>query len=160
MSASKRLGELLIEKGWLSAWQLQAALEAQRSNKEYLGRILVQKGWLSEERLLEALGEQFGIARVALAERAIDWKLASRFPAALLRGHHCLPIHEDRQSLTVAIANPLDVWAVSELERLSGHKIKLVLASEQEIQAVIRWTEECSVESLDQRLKRERHDTP
>jgi hypothetical protein len=158
MKEIKRLGDLLMSKGWIAAWQLEAALTAQRGSKEFLGKIFVQKGWLTEDRLLEALAEQFDIPRVPLASQPIDWSLASAFPGALLRGHHCLPIQKDANWLVVAVANPLDVWMVSELQRLAGREVRLVLASEREIEAAIQRAEQQGLRSLDQLLKKKRDD--
>ena len=160
MQETKRLGELLVSKGWIAAWQLEAALTQQRSTKEFLGKIFVQKGWLTEDRLLEALAEQFDVVRVALASEPVDWSLASAFPGALLRGHHCLPIQKDEHALVVAVANPLDVWMVSELQRLAGREVRLVLASEREIEAAIHRAEQHGLRSLDQLLKRQQDAPP
>ncbi|MBI3324645.1 MAG: hypothetical protein HYZ92_05135 [Candidatus Omnitrophica bacterium] len=156
--STKRLGDLLIERGWLASWQLEAALAAQRSSKEFLGRILLQKGWLTEERLLEVLAEQFSIERVRLVDEPVDWSLAITFPVALLRGHHCLPIRKDDKTLLVAVANPLDVWVLSELERLAQRRVELVLASEREIREAIQRVEQHGLHSLDQQLRKGRND--
>lgn len=135
---TKRLGELLVEKGRLRPAQLEEALTEQRTSKEFFGAILVRRGWITEETLLKALGEQFGIPHVRLADERIDWSVAGQFAPALA-DHACFPMRMDEASLTVAIANPLDAWVLSELGRWIGHrKLQLVLASEQEIRAAIQ----------------------
>ncbi len=136
---AKRLGELLVKKGVLTPTQLNIALERQRSTREFLGAILMRLGWLTEEALLKTLAEQFVIPYVRQEDEAIDWNAAKRFSSALLMDHHCFPLRMDGQTVTVAIANPLDVWAISELEKKAGfRKIQLVLMSTQEILALLK----------------------
>ncbi len=132
--ATQPLGELLIHKGLITRAQLTAALQAQRVSKEFLGALCVRKGWVAEDALLDALAEQFGMPRVHLDQERLDGAVAGRFSPALLKEHHCVPLRLDGQAVLVAIANPLDAWAVSELEREAGfRKVHLVLASAKEI---------------------------
>lgn len=130
----KRLGELLVEKGMISPQQLEVALERQRSTREFLGVILVSKGWVSEEDLLRVLAEQFDMPFTRLAEQEVDWSFAMRFSKPIVLEHHCFPLRMDGREVTVAVGNPLDVWAISELERQAGfRKVRLVLMSTQDI---------------------------
>ncbi len=136
--ATQPLGELLIQKGLITRVQLTAALQAQRTTKEFLGALCVRKGWVSEEALLDTLAEQFGMPRVHLEHERVEPEVAKRFSPALLQEHHCLPMRLDGQEVVVALANPLDAWAVSELEREAGfRKVRLVLASVKEIDAAV-----------------------
>ena len=149
---AKRVGELLIIRGLLKPWQLERALEEQRATKEFLGALLVRKGWITESALLDALAEQFGIPHIRLDVEEIDWTLVSRFSSSLLMEHHCMPIRMDRQVVMVAITNPLDAWAVSELEKTAGSKtLQLVLASTQEVQAALKRFYQEAMKALDRR---------
>lgn len=137
---AKRLGELLIGKGLLTPGQLDHALQEQRSTGELLGAILVRKGWVKEEDMLRTLGEQMGMPYVRLSDQGIDWTLAGRFPSALLTDHACFPLRIESEWLIVAIADPLDAWAISELEKEAsnrGRKLHLVLARAQEVRAAV-----------------------
>ena len=134
--SAQLLGELLLQKGWINRSQLDAALEEQRRTKEFLGALLVRKGWLREDQFLKALAEQFEMAYANLDEEAIDTALAGRFPPALLKERCCLPLRMAGSEIIVAIANPLDAWAISELQRAAGfRKVQLVLASAAKIDA-------------------------
>lgn len=136
--AHQRLGELLIGKGLLRPAQLQEALEIQRSTQEFLGVLLVRRGWLTEEALLETLAEQFGISRIHLDREPIDWEVASRFPFRLLSEHDCFPIRMDGEEVALALANPLDAWAISEVERVAGfRRVRLLLCPLREIRAAL-----------------------
>ena len=146
----ERLGELLVGHGLLKPWQLAQALQEQRATKEFLGRLLVRKGWLTEDTLLGTLAEQFGLSYVRLKDEVIDWALANRCSRALLVEHDCFPLRMDSQSLTAAIADPLDAWAVSELERMAGPRtVKLVLASMQDIREAIQRAHHDALARLD-----------
>lgn len=144
------LGERLVSKGLIRDWQLANALQEQRVSGDFLGQLLIRKGWLTEGGLLETLAEQFGIPYVRLEAEQVDWAVARRFPFSLLTDHHCFPIRMDAESFTVAIANPLDAWAVSELEKAAGYrKVHLVLASAQDIRAAILRYQQHELKALD-----------
>ncbi len=144
-----RLGELLIHKGLITRTQLAAALEEQRSTKEFLGALCVRKGWVSEDALVDALAEQFDLPRAQIVPEEVDVNLVRRFSPALLNEHHCLPLRIEDQAVIVAIANPLDAWAVSELERAAGfRKVQLVLASTKEIDVAVARVQEQILKGL------------
>ena len=157
---ARRLGELFMDKGCISAAQLETALKEQRTSKEFIGAILVRKGWVTEEELLKTLGEQYGIPYVRLAAEQIDWSVAGQFSPALT-DRACFPMRMDETSVTVAITNPLDAWVLSELGRWVGRrKLQLVLASEQEIRAAIRRSRQQAIsQSLETLLGEEEDDT-
>lgn len=149
MAQTKYLGELLVSKGRLKDWQLAAALQEQTSTKEFLGHLLVRKGWVTEEALLEALGEQLGIPYVRLDQEAVDWTVARAFPQNLLKERVCFPFRLTNQGIMIAIANPLDVLAVSELEQAARPQhVQLVLASTQSIRAAIQRAHQEAMRSL------------
>ncbi len=131
----KPLGELLVQKGLISAAHLQMALEEQRSTKEFLGRLLVRKGWLRSEDLLKTLAEQMGLPFVRLQLEKIDWSLPKRFSQTAIIEHKTLPIALSRDSITVAMVNPLDVWGLEAIEKEAGGRaIRQVLVAEEDFQ--------------------------
>lgn len=143
------LGELLISKRLITPQQLEEALAEQRTTGAFLGMILVQRGWLTEEALLAALAEKFEIPYGRLSQELVDWSVARRFPSALLTEHLCFPIRMDGQVVRVAIANPLDAVAVSELEQLvKPRKVQLVLVAEREIRAALQQAHQQALKSL------------
>jgi type IV pilus assembly protein PilB len=136
--SQKKLGELFMDKGLLTPEQLNAAIEEQKRTKEFLGTILVRKNQVKERDLLAMLAEQFDIQLVSLKNRYIDWKLVKDFSASLILNHRCFPLNRDRFSVTVAIANPLDAWALKRAEEeAKGLKLKLVLVSGSDMDGVI-----------------------
>lgn len=146
VGSMRLLGELLLSQGVITAWQLETALQEQRSTNELLGAILMRKGWITEETLLKTLAQQMEIPYVQFEQEPIDWTVATWFPPALLKEHDCFPMRATEQTVTVAIANTLDMWAISELEKIArsrGRKLQLALAKTQAIHdAVQRSSEE------------------
>ena len=136
---TKRIGEILLEKGLISRNQLDQALARQRASKEFLGEILVQLGAIRPEVLLDALSEQFHIPQEPLTVERVDWAVTKQFPASVFADGKCFPFRADETSVTVAIANPLDAWALSAVEERSGfRKVRVVLVTDRELQTVLQ----------------------
>ena len=135
---TKRIGELLIDKGLITRNQLDQALERQRATKEFLGGILIQMGAITAEALRTILAEQFHLPQVSLTPDGVDWAVPKSFPASVLADGKCFPFRADANTVTVAIANPLDAWALSVFEEAAGfRKVQPVLVAERELQAVL-----------------------
>ena len=136
---NKRIGELLAHRGLLTARQLGEALVQQRSTGEFLGAILLRRGWVTPEALLEAFAEQFGMPQERVSPEQVDWSAVKGFPASVLLQGDCFPIRADAFTVTVAIGNPLEAWALSAMERSAGaRKIIPVLVLERELAAVVQ----------------------
>ena len=135
----KRLGEILIEKGLLTAERLALALGEQVITKELLGTILVRRKWIKEEDLLAALSEQHNLPLVDLKNRQIDWNIIKYFSSSLIFDCHCVPFARDEHSVTMAISNPFDAWTIKRAEdEARGLELKLALASQEDIDDVIK----------------------
>jgi len=120
----------LLEKGAIKPDQLQDALFEQKMTKEFLGAVLVKKNYISEIDLLKALASQFNIPVLSAKNLYIDWELVKQFSPSLILQDKCFPIKKDEWSVTIAIINPLDVWAMKKAEDESrGLKTKFVLVS-------------------------------
>jgi type IV pilus assembly protein PilB len=120
IKSSKKLGEILIEKGLISQPDLDEALAEQRNTGEFLGAILIKRLRIEEADLLTALSAQFGIPLINLSNKYIDWDLVKKFSASLISQHRCFPINQNNRQVSVAITNPLDVWALKKCEEESG----------------------------------------
>ena len=139
LEAPKRIGERLVEKGLITQAQLEAALLHQRSSREFLGAVLVQLGLISEEALLKELAAQYGLHYARLQEVQVDWEVARHFSALLLAGFLCFPFQMNDQYIAVAISNPLDAMAISEMERQAGmRKVKWVLMPARDVAAAFK----------------------
>jgi type IV pilus assembly protein PilB len=146
---TKRLGELLVQRKLISQGQLEQALLQQRTTGEFLGAVLVRAGAIKPEALLSTLSEQFGIPHELLNPDQINWEVVKQFPASALAGGKCFPVRADQGSVTVAIANPLDAWALSDMEKASGFRtIKPVLVLEETLQRILRTHKQRALRSI------------
>ncbi|MBI3292062.1 MAG: type IV-A pilus assembly ATPase PilB [Elusimicrobia bacterium] len=137
-SLKRRLGELLIEAGILEKEQLQQALEIQRRSGGKLGRILVDLGYLSEEGLMAFLGKQFGVGYISLAQFGeIPEEVLHIVPEGVVRRQTLIPIAREGKTLTIAMADPLNVLATDDLKLLTGCDVEVVIASPTEIREAI-----------------------
>ncbi len=134
----KKLGEILIEKGLISPGQLEEALKEQARTKEFLGALLLKKKFIKEKDLQAALSQQYDIPVVSLKDRYIDWNMVRKFRSSLILDYKCLPLEIDDWSVTLAITNPLDIWAIKWAEEeTAGLRLKLVLVSSEDMNAAI-----------------------
>ena len=129
----KKLGEILVEEGVITLLQLQEALEEQKLTGEKLGEILIKKSLLGQEELDRTLNKQKGIARFDLANYIIELSLLKLIPEDFARKYKLLPVFLIENTLTVAMADPTNVFIIDELQRLTKLIVEPVLAQELEI---------------------------
>ncbi len=132
------IGEILVEQGKIAPEHLQAALAARSSPGERIDRILVRMGFVDEQDVLRVLGQQMSIPVVDLSAIQIDESLLRQMPARLIHKRGLIPIEKTNNTLRVATADPYDLTAFDDLRAHTGLKIEQVLASESEIQRLIR----------------------
>ena len=150
---TKRMGELLVDHQLITSRQLEEALAEQRSSKEFLGAILVRLGFINTETLLHALSEQCGIPMEHVSPDQADWQLIKQFPASLFSAGTCFPIRVDDSSVTVAIADPLNAWALSEVEQFTGLKrVKPVLVPQEELRLLLSAYQQRLLRNITSRL--------
>lgn len=132
-----RLGEILLARGAITEDQLEAALDEQRQSGELIGQILIRLGHASEGQILSALGEQLGLPVVALSDRTVDPAALTKVPSEFALRHELIPLQSDDHTLTVAMANPLDVHPLDDLRLVTGMEILPAIASPGEIKRAI-----------------------
>jgi type IV pilus assembly protein PilB len=136
LGLSRRLADLLVEEGLVSAEQLKTALEVQKNGGEKLGTVLVEKTYISEEKLLQFLAEKTGISYVSLSDLGdISEEAVAAVPEAVARKKMLMPFNKTKTRLTVAVADPLDVMVRDDLQMATGCEVVVCLASEGEILA-------------------------
>ncbi|MCL6598564.1 MAG: GspE/PulE family protein [Alicyclobacillus macrosporangiidus] len=135
--ARKRLGDLLVEMGLITQEQLQDVLQTQRETKARIGELLIKKGYVTEEQIIEALEFQLGIPHINLYRYAVDPSVVQLVPEALARRHLAFPVKKDKQRMTVAMADPLDFYAIEDLQMSTGFQIEPAIASKDELRAFI-----------------------
>ena len=132
------IGEILLEKGKITTDQLASAMAARKTPYDRLDRILVQMGFAHERDVLAVLGEQMSLQVVDLAQTEIDIKVLKEVPHRIVHKRGLIPISRTNDTLQVATSDPYNIAAFDELRMVTDLKIEPVLASESEIQRIIR----------------------
>jgi len=134
----KRLGEILLEKGYAGVGELHTALEACHRHRTTLGYQLLQLGYVTEAQLLEALSEQTGRAQATreLLQRVTP-EVRKVLPIEIARRLKAVPFARVHRQLQVAFANPRDVAAIEEVQFFTGSVVEPFVATEAAIQAVL-----------------------
>ncbi|QIB26476.1 type II secretion system ATPase GspE [Caloranaerobacter azorensis] len=134
MSRSKfRLGELLISAGKITEEQLKYTLEEQKKTGKKLGQLLVEKGYIKEEEIIEVLEYQLGIPHMDLDKYFIDPEIPKIIPEKLARRHTLIPIKKDGNKLIVAMADPLNIFAIDDIKIATGLEVEPVISTRKNI---------------------------
>ena len=140
MGQKKRLGDLLVQDGLLTQTQLDQAVDVQRTKGGRLGDILVSLKLSTEDQILSALAKRAGIPYVSALSvyGDIPADILALLPGDMARRRGLLPLAREGNTLTVALADPfVELDAVDDLKIQTGFAIKMVLASEKEIQRAV-----------------------
>ncbi|OGX49111.1 MAG: hypothetical protein A2216_02390 [Omnitrophica WOR_2 bacterium RIFOXYA2_FULL_45_12] len=129
----ERLTELLVTQGILSKERLQEAFEIQKKKAVSLREVLLKEGFVDEAKLISVLSESLYIPTLNLSNYRIDASLAEVVPERMSRQYHLVPISRIGDNLTVAMADPLNIFALDDLRLFTGHKIEPVIALEKDI---------------------------
>lgn len=134
----KRLGDILVDVGIISTEQLQAALDTQKRGGGKLGEILSQMGVVNEEVMLAFIGKQCGASYISLNEFGdIPEDIIHSIPESVARRQTLIPIARENNVLTVAMADPFNVFALDDIKVMSGFDVQVVIASEPDIKSAI-----------------------
>ncbi|HOP06739.1 MAG TPA: ATPase, T2SS/T4P/T4SS family [candidate division Zixibacteria bacterium] len=137
MGTKKKIGDLLIEKGFITQDQLDEGLREQRLSGERLGEVLVEKGFITEDQLTETISERLGIPKISLNQMVIDPSIVQRVTVDVARRYLLIPIFEIGNTMTLAMADPLNIIAIDEIKYLTGSEVRRAVANPSEIKAAI-----------------------
>ncbi|MFH1355224.1 MAG: hypothetical protein ABIH19_03655, partial [Candidatus Omnitrophota bacterium] len=129
--------ELLIKSNHLDKNQLDKALEIQKKRGTPLRKILVEQGLISEETLLSLLSEQLYIPTLHLTKYKFDPNVINLVPERMARQYSLIPLSKMGNTLTVAMSDPLNIFALDDVRALTGCNVDTVLSPEEEILRVI-----------------------
>jgi len=149
-NARKRLGDLLVESLVITDEQLEYAL-SNKSREEKLGDFLIRENLLTEQQLIEVLEFQLGIPHVSLNQFSIDPELIQLVPKELAKRANIMPIKKDRNKLMIAMADPMDYFAIEEVRMATGCQIETSIAAKDDVFRTITKYYDLQ-ESMDQAL--------
>ncbi|WP_203246781.1 GspE/PulE family protein [Sporosarcina beigongshangi] len=131
-NARRRLGDLLVEANVISAEQLDVAL-ARKNRDEKLGDFLINENLLTEQQLIEVLEFQLGIPHIHLNQYSIEPELLQLLPKELAKRTNVMPIRKDRNKLLIAMADPMDYFAIEEIRMATGCQIETSIAAKDDL---------------------------
>jgi type IV pilus assembly protein PilB len=133
VGGSGRLGELLVREKLITPLQLQKAMEGQRASGARLGHQLTRLGYVDENELTAFLSKQYNVPSVNLADFEIDGEVLKLIPKELVVRHQVIPVTKAGSTLTVAMADPSNLYAIEDVRFVTNLTIDVVVASEQAI---------------------------
>jgi len=125
-----RIGELLLKEKRISAEQLQEALNYQRTNGGKLGANLVKLGYVKDEEITALLSKQYGVPSIALNQFEIDPAVIKLVPGETARKYQIVPLSRAGATLTIAMTDPTNVFAMDDVKFMTGYNVEPVVASE------------------------------
>ncbi|MEW6320908.1 MAG: type IV-A pilus assembly ATPase PilB [Acidobacteriota bacterium] len=125
-----RIGELLLKEKRITPEQLQEALVYQRQHGGKLGANLVKLGYVKDEEITALLSKQYGVPSIALAQFEIDAAVIKLVPAETARKYQVVPLSRAGATLTIAMTDPTNVFAMDDIKFMTGYNVEPVVASE------------------------------
>jgi type IV pilus assembly protein PilB len=125
-----RIGELLLKEKRITPDQLQEALNYQKANGGKLGFNLAKLGFVKDEELTALLSKQYGVPSINLAQFEIDPAVIKLIPAETAQKYQIIPLSRSGATLTIAMTDPTNVFAMDDIKFMTGYNVEPVVASE------------------------------
>ena len=137
-ATNKHLGELLVERGVINHEQLNISIEHQKKNPGILlGEVLVELKFATERDIAQALTCQYGFPYLPLSSYEIDEEVVRSVPEKVCRQFCLVPIDKIGKSLTVAMANPLNLQAMEDVELITGCSVQVFVSTASDVKQSI-----------------------
>src|SRR5215207_6925088 len=125
-----RIGELLLKEKRITNDQLQSALAHQRENGGKLGFNLVKLGFVKDDEITALLSKQYGVPSIALGSFEIDPAIVKLLPGETAQKYQVVPLSRAGATLTIAMTDPTNVFAMDDIKFMTGYNVEPVVASE------------------------------
>ena len=135
-----RLGDVLIEFGYITPEQLNAALAYQKEHRDLrVGQALQELGYVNERQVLEALAQRLQLQMVDFQHLTVDVTAVEKVPQELAQKYDMLPIAQNGRALTIAANDPLNYYAIEDIRQLTAMEPVIVLAELEPLRRAIRY---------------------
>lgn len=134
---SGRIGEMLLAAKLITEEQLKKALEVQQKEGGNLGSNLIRLGYINEEKLTSFLSKQYGIPAINLLDYEIDPSVIKLIPSEVVRKYQVIPVMKTGAIVTIAMADPSNVFAVDDIRFMTGYNVETVIATESSLKIAI-----------------------
>jgi type IV pilus assembly protein PilB len=145
---NRRLGDLLVADGLLTAEQLKKALAEQKGSPEKLGSVLVRLNFVNEDQLIGFLSRQYGVPSITLAQLDIDPDVLKLVPPPIARKYEVIPVRKMGNSLALAMADPTNVFALDDISFMTNLQVLPLVASQTAIKKSIDRNYESKTEAI------------
>src|SRR6188768_2830898 len=125
-----RIGELLLKEKRITPAQLQEALTYQKTSGGKLGYNLVKLGFVKDEEITALLSKQYGVPSINLSQFEIDPAIVKLIPAETAQKYQIVPLSRAGATLTIAMTDPTNVFAMDDIKFMTGYNVEPVVASE------------------------------
>ncbi len=125
-----RIGDMLVSAGLINEQQLKEVLVKQKEEGGKVGSLLVKHGYIQEEDLTSHLSQQYGVPAINLGSFEIDESIFKLIPAETARKYELIPINRTGATLTIAMVDPTNVFAMDDIKFMTGYNVEPVIASE------------------------------
>ncbi|HMC11674.1 MAG TPA: ATPase, T2SS/T4P/T4SS family [Pirellulaceae bacterium] len=137
-TAPPRLGNVLIERGYITVEQLNASLAEQRAGgSKLLGEILIERGFCNDDQIIECLATVYGVPYAKLEPRIADPRIVDCLPREYVEKHLVFPLFKIRETLTVAVTEPTNLFLLDELHALTNVEVQIVATSAKDVRRMI-----------------------
>jgi len=133
-----RIGDLLKEYGYVNDEQIEEALVYQREQDVRLGQAVIELGFVNEREFLQALSHKTGYPIINLQTAVIDAKTVGRVPRELAESAIAIAINEEQGTVTLVTNDPLNQFALNDIEQVLGTPVNLGIADQVSIQQAIK----------------------
>jgi type IV pilus assembly protein PilB len=135
-----RIGELLLKEKRITPDQLQQALNDQKASGGKLGFTLVKLGFVKDEEVTALLSKQYGVPSISLSQFEIDAAVIKLIPAETAHKYQIIPLSRAGATLTIAMTDPTNVFAMDDIKFMTGYNVEPVVASETAVaDAIVRY---------------------
>jgi type IV pilus assembly protein PilB len=135
-----RIGELLLKEKRITPAQLQEALNYQKANGGKLGLNLVKLGLVTDDEITSLLSKQYGVPSINLTQFEIDAAIIKLIPSDTAQKYQIVPLSRSGATLTIAITDPTNVFAMDDIKFMTGYNVEPVVASETAVaEAILRY---------------------
>jgi len=125
-----RIGELLLKEKRITPEQLQEALNYQRQNGGKLGFNLIKLGFVKDDEITALLSKQYGVPSIALGQFDVDANVVKLVPSETALKYQIIPLSRSGATLTIAMTDPTNVFAMDDIKFMTGYNVEPVVASE------------------------------
>lgn len=135
-----RIGDVLLEYGYITQKQLEEALDYQKQNKgKRIGAVLIELGAITERQVLQALAQRLHLKLIDISTVTINIEAVGLIPQQLAEKYDMLAIDREDNVLTVAVNDPMNLYAIEDIRQLTGLQLQLLLTESKPLERAIRY---------------------